>query len=73
MPGTPRNADELRLLAMMATQTAVMATVCELLIRKEIVSREEVVNDLHELLTAGLSESPRGMGPLSHLLSLIDK
>lgn len=61
------------LAAMMATQTATMAAICELLIRKDVVSREEIVNDLHELLTAGLSESPRGMGPLSHLLSLVDR
>lgn len=59
--------------AMMATQTAIVAKICENLIEKDIIGRTEIVNDLHKLLSFGLVESPHGMGPLKHLLALIDK
>lgn len=59
--------------AMMATQTAIFASVCERLIKNNMLERSEIVNDLHELLSEGLIESPQGMGPLKHLLALLDK
>ncbi|MBB3453880.1 hypothetical protein FHT86_002136 [Rhizobium sp. BK313] len=61
------------LAAMMATQTAIMARLCDLLISKNVMTRAEIANDLHKLLSHGLVEAPRGMGPLKHLLALIDK
>ncbi|MBB3457275.1 hypothetical protein FHT86_005593 [Rhizobium sp. BK313] len=59
--------------SLIATQTAILAKVCNLLVSKNIVSRTEFVNEMHKLLSIGLAASPQRIGPLNHLLALIDQ
>jgi hypothetical protein len=57
----------------MATQTATLAVICKLLVKRNALDHDELVEELYSLLSLGLKESPQGMGPLQHLLSIIDK
>ncbi len=59
--------------AMMATRTAIIARLCEKLIEHDVLGLTEIVNDLHEFLSGGIIVSAHGIGPLKHLLSLIDQ
>jgi hypothetical protein len=58
--------------SLLSTQTAIIASLCNLLISKNVVSHTEVVNDLHDLYSLGMSESPAGMAPLMHLLDILE-
>lgn len=66
------NSDE-RFALMMATQTATLSVICKLLVKSKAIDADELVNELHALLSQGLASSPQGMGPLKHLLALIEE
>lgn len=63
-----------RLAALFAGQTAIMASICELLIDRKVIDRGELCNRLHALLRKCSDEraDPRSGAPIKHLLHILE-
>ena len=63
-----------RLAALFAGQTAIMASICELLIDREVIDRVELCNRLHALLRKCSEEraNPTSGAPIKHLLHVLE-
>jgi hypothetical protein len=63
-----------RLAALFAGQTAIVASICELLIERKVIERTELCNRLHELLRKCRDEraDPSSGAPIMHLLHILE-
>ncbi len=73
MSATERKFSDENIASLLATQTAIVATLCKLLIKKGALTHADIVQDLRNLLSIGSYESPQSMGPLMHLLSILEE
>jgi hypothetical protein len=58
---------------MMSAQTAMLAVICRLLVKRQALDHDELVRELHELLSMGLNSQPAATGPIKHLLSILEE
>jgi hypothetical protein len=59
------------LAALLAGQTAMVATICELLIERGVIDRAEICDRLQRLLEIG-AES-RSIAPIRHLIDILER
>ena len=65
---------EEQIAALFAGQTAVVASICELLIDRDLLDRTELCNRLHTLLQRCIEQraDPRSGAPIKHLLHILE-
>jgi hypothetical protein len=70
MNGEKRMTDE-QLASLLAGQTAMVATICELLVERGLIDKTELCNRLYELLQKCTAD-PRSGAPIKHLLHILE-
>lgn len=58
-----QHAGDEQIALMMSAQTAMLAVICRLLVKRQALDHDELVNELHELLSLGLSSKPSATPP----------
>ena len=57
---------------LVSAQNSMLAVICRLLVKRQALDHDELVNELHELLSLGLVSQPAATGPIKHLLSMFE-